>query len=799
MRRQYLASLVIFVLTAAVPVSRGAAPAASNPLLTEQWPAFWITCPGAPHNEYGVHLFRKTFQLDRVPEHLVVHVSADARYRLWVNGQPAAFGPQRGAPSLWRYDTLDLAPLLRAGRNVLAARVISYGGLAPLAIMTLRTGFLLQGDGDGATVLDTNSGWKTLHDEAYQPFRADFSKVPGYFAVGPGDRVDAARHPWGWETVDFDDQAWPAARELDHGLPWGRGPDVGEWLVQRNLPPMEETPVRFAAVRRASGVEVPENFVRGGAAFTVPPHTRARVLLDHGSETNAFVQLQVGGGRGSRVGLTYAEALLDAQGRKGPRDEIAGREVVGLGDEFLPDGAPDRVFAPIDYRTYRYLQLDVETADEPLVVKDLRGDFTGYPFRERGAFASDDPTLSRIWQVGWRTARLCAFETYVDCPYYEQLQYVGDTRIQGLISLYVSGDDRLLRNAIDLLDHSRFSDGLTRSRYPSEVPQVINTFSLFWIEMVRDYWMHRDDPGFVQERLPGVESVLGWFERRIDHGTGLLGPLDYWSFVDWAERWPYDPVQGLGGEPAGARAGGSAIISLQLAGTLDHAAELCRAFGRTDLAARYAQESAGLKQAVMQRCWDEKRRMLADSPARTSFSQHVNTLAVLTGAVQGDAARDLMGRVAHDGTLTPCSTYFRFYLLRAMKQAGLGDEYLSMLGPWKAMLDTGLTTFAEQPDPTRSDCHAWSASPVYELLATVCGIEPASPGFATVRIEPHLGPLHRASGTVPHPKGDISVNLERAGTVLKATITLPPGLGGEFVWRGRTTLLHSGSQNLTMP
>ena len=201
----------------------------------------------------------------------------------------------------------------------------------------------------------------------------------------------------------------------------------------------------------------------------------------------------------------------------------------------------------------------------------------------------------------------------------------------------------------------------------------------------------------------------------------------------------------------------------------------------------------------MQRCWDEKRRMLADSPARTSFSQHVNTLAVLTGAVQGDAARDLMGRVAHDGTLTPCSTYFRFYLLRAMKQAGLGDEYLSMLGPWKAMLDTGLTTFAEQPDPTRSDCHAWSASPVYELLATVCGIEPASPGFATVRIEPHLGPLHRASGTVPHPKGDISVNLERAGTVLKATITLPPGLGGEFVWRGRTTLLHSGSQNLTMP
>jgi hypothetical protein len=134
-----------------------------------------------------------------------------------------------------------------------------------------------------------------------------------------------------------------------------------------------------------------------------------------------------------------------------------------------------------------------------------------------------------------------------------------------------------------------------------------------------------------------------------------------------------------------------------------------------------------------------------------------------------------------------------------MKQAGLGDEYLSMLGPWREMLSRGLTTFAEQPDPTRSDCHAWSASPVYDLLATVCGIESASPGFATVRIEPHLGKLKHAEGKVMHPKGEILVSLARKGDGLQASVTLPSGVTGSFVWNGKSTVLKSGEQTLQLP
>ena len=94
--------------------------------------------------------------------------------------------------------------------------------------------------------------------------------------------------------------------------------------------------------------------------------------------------------------------------------------------------------------------------------------------------------------------RLCSHETYMDTPYWEQLQYVGDTRIQALVTLYLSGDDRLVRNAIQQFDESRIPDGITQSRYPTELPQVIPPFSLFWIGMQHDLWWYGGDRAFAR-------------------------------------------------------------------------------------------------------------------------------------------------------------------------------------------------------------------------------------------------------------------------------------------------------------
>ena len=774
-------------------------PGTAPGLLLGRWPAHWITHPDAPKSDYGVYLFRRVIELPAKPDHFVVHVTGDARYRLWVNGRSLGYGPQRCDPSVWRYESFDLAPFLRPGANVIAAQVIGYGDLAPYASMGQRTAFILQGDTAAEASVDTGAGWKVLHDVAYRPFEADRTQLHTFLVVGPGDRLDAGQHPWGWEQPGFDDHAWAAVRVLGQGLPQGWGTDMNYWLSPRSIPLMEETPEQIARIVRSSGVAAPSAMPAPGAPLKVPANTHASVLFDQGHLTNSFPQLTVSRGSGATVTLRYAEALFDAKRQKGDRNATEGRELLGLGDQFLPDGGAQRLFAPIDFRTYRYLQLDVTTGAEPLIVDDLHGVFTGYPFRENAAFSSDDPELARIWTVGWRTARLCALETYVDCPYYEQLQYVGDTRIQSLISLYVSGDDRLMRNAIELFDRSRIPEGLTQSRYPSLSPQLINTFSLFWVDMLHDYWRHRSDDAFLRARLTGLQAVLAWFEAKIDPATGLLGPLPYWTFVDWADQWNWNEALGIGGEPAGAHTGGSSIVTLQYAGTLHRAAELCHALGRDDLAAHFENLATGLLAAVNRHCWDAGRRLYADTPAKDIFSQHANVFAVLSGAVTGEAARDLMQRVADDASLIQATTYFQFYLLRAMKTAGLGDQYLARLGPWRTMLERGLTTFAEKPDPTRSDCHAWSASPVYELLATVCGIEPASPGFATVRIEPHLGHLKQVSARMPHPRGEISLALRREGGGVVAEVSLPEGVTGSYIWSGRSTELHGGRQTLRTP
>jgi hypothetical protein len=759
--------------------------------------AYWIFHPDLPRDRYGVFHFRRTLELEAVPEAFVVHVSADNRYRLFVNGRQVSSGPQRSDLMHWRYETVDLAPNLHRGRNVLAALVWNWGAERPVAQFSYHTGFLLQGDGERESVANTDRDWKVFHDAGYQPVPIRSGDVGGYYAGPPGESVDASLHPWGWEREAYDDSGWAGAGTVtgwnaeitrlrgshQTGEAWG-------WhLVPRDIPPMEERPVRFARVRRATGVPPDEGFLEGRADLTIPPHTTASVLLDQSYLTNAYLVLEVSGGAGSRVGVTYAEALKDSLGRKGNRDEVDGKVISGVTDAFFPDGGDHRRFRTLWFRTYRYVQLDVETRGEPLRIHDVHGIFTAYPYQLRARFESDAPWLADVWEMNWRVLRLCAFETFFDTPYYEQLQYVGDSRIQALTELYLSDDDRLVRQAISHFDLSRIPEGITASRYPSELPQYIPTFSLIWVAMVHDYWMHRDDPDFVRGFLPGIRGVLAWFERRLDQ-SGMVGPLEWWPFVDWVDDWE-------GGVPPGGREGRSTVISLQYVYALRRAAEIERVLGSATEAARDDALADSLVAAVRRQAWDPGRGLFRDLPDGQRYSQQANTMALLVDAEPEGQGPALMERILSDTTLTRATYYFGFYLLEALERVGLGDRYVEQLEPWRAMLAMGLTTTPERPEPTRSDSHAWSAHPSYGLLATVVGVRPAAPGFRRVLIAPHLGTLSRASGSVPHPSGSIDVELVRRGeSGLSATVTLPPGLGGVFEWGGRRRELGSGRQTV---
>ena len=756
--------------------------------------AWWISAPGVPGDAFGVFHFRRAFDLPAPPGRFVVHVSADNRYRLFVNGEQVSSGPERSDLMHWRYETLDLARHLRAGRNLLAALVWNWGPERPVAQFSRRTAFLLQGDGPREALVNSGPEWKVLHDRGYEPIPV---RLRAYYASPPGEAVDGRHVPWGWERPDHPDEDWPAATAGEGGRgdrTQLRGTDftgqAGGWqLVPRSLPPMEERPVRFARVRRAEGIPPADGFLRGAGDLLIPPRGRAVLLLDHGHLTNAYAVLETSGGAGSTVGLTYAEALTDAAGRKGNRDEVEGKTIAGVRDVFRPDGGPRRRFQTLWFRTYRYVQVEVETAGEPLRIHDLHGIFTAYPFELRGRFDSDLPWLRDMWTINWRGARLCAFDTYFDTPYYEQLQYVGDTRIQALISLYLAGDDRLARQALTHFDLSRIPEGITASRYPSSLGQYIPTFSLLWIAMVHDYWMHRDDPEFVRGFLPGVRGVLGWFARLVDE-RGLVGPVPWWPYVDWVPEWP-------GGVPPGGRDGGSTMIGLQYVYALARAAELEDALGMPAEAERDRRTADAVRAAVRARAWDPGRGLFRDAPDVARYSQQTNVMAVLVDAVPPAEQASLMERVLADPTLTRSSYYYGFYVFEALGKAGLADRYVEHLGPWREMLAMGLTTVPETPEPTRSDSHAWSAHPSYGLLATVLGVRPGSPGFRSVRIAPRLGPLGRAEGRVPHPLGDVDVRFVRAGARgLRAEVTLPEGLAGVLEWEGAARPLRPGRQEI---
>ncbi len=766
-----------------------------NPyLLNNQWTAKWITCPNISLKDYAVLDFRKTFQLSKKPERFIIHVSGDNRYKLFVNGNEVCNGPARGDLAHWRYETIDIADKLVAGKNVLTAVVWNLGEFIPAAQITNKTAFILQGDSALESVVNTDDSWKVYKNEAYK----SPEKLALRTVVGQGELVYGPKYPYGWETVNYDDEAWTSPRILGPGLPYGKSPGWDWMLVPRNIPFMEHQFQRINTIVRTENVQVDHKFLLGNVPVPIPAHQKVTILLDQQSLTTAYPEVIVSGGKNAVITIGYAEALTDDKGEKGNRNDISGRTLSSdFYDVFTPDGGQNRHFETLWFRTFRYLELTVTTNDDPLIIQDIGAYFTAYPFHENAYFKSNDSTLSKIWDIGWHTARLCAGETYYDCPYYEQYQYIADTRIQGLISLSVSGDDRLMRNAIQQFQQSILPIGLTQSRYPSSQPQIIPPFSLFWISMVHDYWMYRDDPEFIKEQINGIRSVLGWYQQHIS-SNGMLGPMDWWNFVDWSFG-PYNMEKPIGGVPEGAINGNSSILTLQYAYTLQQAAALLESTGDQNQARQYRVLAVSLIQKTKALCWNQQKGLIADSPEQDTYSQHANIMAVLAGMFNSAEEKGLMNKVLHEPDLTQTTLYFKFYLVQAMNKAGLGDEYLDQLQPWKDMIKLGLTTFAETPEPTRSDCHAWSASPNYDLLATVCGITPGSPGFKTVIIAPHLGRLKFIEAKMPHPNGDILVSLKRKDdNGLEGNVLLPQGLSGIFIWKGKQVQLHSGRQSIAL-
>jgi len=764
----------------------------AEPAPREHWTAEWISHPTAPPRERGVFHFRKIVHLDAKPAQFSVEVSGDNHFLLYVNGMRIGEGPAKGDLPHWRYETFDLAPALHAGDNVIAATVFNFGIYAPLAVISERTAFLMQGDTAGESQVNTDATWQVEEEPGEDFLPRVANGFMFYWAADPGETLDAQRYDWGWKDAGSSISShWVMAagvmRETIYpkdsvAVPPGLDSHNRWDLVPDTLPPMEFAPTTVGRVVRTN-LAVANQFP--AAPVVIPPNSEVEILLDRATMVTGFPELMVTGGKESQIDIGYTEALYDAQHHRGNRNDVGERLVLGQFDKFLPDGGPGRTFTPLWFRTWRYLQLKIKTGNEPLRLDSLTADFSAFPFVPRATFTSSDALLGSVWEICWRTARLGAHDTYMDTPFWEQLQYIDDTRVQSLISYTVANDERLARQALHAFDDSRVPQGITQSRYPASLPQFIPYFSLSYVDMLHDYWMYRPDSSIVAELLPGTRPVLEWFfEKRYD--DGFLKPLPYDS------AWHQPEIK-------------SALRTLTFVDTLHQAAELEDAFGEKYLANKYRAAALKAAEAVYRECWNARLGLLADTPEQTQYSQYTNIYGVLTDAIpragQAKVVRKIMAPNLGEDPIVALATvdyHAQFYLSRAIDKAGLGEYYLDTIRPWREMIGMGFTTTPEVKEPTRSDTHAWSAHPIYDFLTIVAGIHPSSPGFASVRITPHPGALDHFEAAMPHQQGEIRVQYRRDGTKAKFVIGLPQGLPGILAWNGQEYRLHSGEQTLQL-
>jgi hypothetical protein len=768
--------------------------------------AAWIWYPGKvaltnlPHaedfmggwEEPAVLRFRNDFTATASP--LRIHVSADERFELYVDGHRIARGPDLSDVDHWCYATYDVS--LAAGEHRMEALVWSVGPYEPLAQMSWHGGLVLKAEGEYDAQLTTGTAcWKVTRLRGYE-------FAPGIFYAGgqmsaydcgpqwnegsDGDYVEAAivrspicDLPYGEAAPGWKLYPTQLPDQLAGRICVGRAVAAGPHLLSTN---------QVLTLQESRDPALPEwqSLVAGSNDVVVPANAQQFVLWDLGNYYCAYPFCEVSGGGGAELTWGWAEApYLPQSEAKGQRDEFVGKTFRGLTDKFLPAGGAHRKFSTLSWRAGRWCLIGVKTGNEPLTLHRLALDITRYPYENESRFENGDPELAGVLRLAVRGLQMCSHDTYIDCPYYERLMYVGDTRMDLLATYASSHDDRLARRAIELFDFSRRNWGIVSLRYPAHSAQHSPTFALFWPLMLWDYTYWRNDPEFVRVHSIGLRSMLAHYEVYLNR-DGLLHDLPGWPFMDWVPEWSH------GNAPDGVK-GISSLNNLLCVYALQKSADIEEFLDEPLLAQRLRENAARTATAVRTRFWDESRGLLADNLAHTEFSEHGQCLALLTDTLAGAQPRRCFDNLLTAPDLKRATIYFSFYLMETWRKFGRGDLILDRMGFWKDLVEKGLKTPVEKPGDTRSDCHAWGSHPLFDLPASVAGIRPASPCFRTVRVEPQPGNAPKILCRIPHPDGFIAVDLKFKDGRCDGTVDLPPRITGVFVWHGQQHELTGGT------
>jgi hypothetical protein len=748
---------------------------------------------------------------------LVLHVSAESAYRLYVNGTLVGRGPVRGTRSVGFFDSYEVAPLVRVGVNWIAADVHCHNR-PTFRANPVEPALLVQSD-DGTVA--TDASWQV------QPADEWRSDAPLFtFQIGHMEWQDLRGEPLGWQTGE-DRSEWQSPVVVSSDETIG-----GKKLLPRDIPALTEEIVLPADVRAIAATsplesvddrEVAVRMTReahqplaqpidcapltrvGDAPVVIPPQpggSGVAVVADFHAEINGGLEIDIDAPAGTILDIGYEEELIDGR-------LVLTHYSYRFADRYILRQGRQTTGTAFAVRGYRIVQLVLRNFEQPVTIHGIRAVQRRYPYPRRASFTCSDAMLNQTWDVSVETLRACTNDTIVDCPWRENTLYLNDLLVENVTTLQAFGDERLNARCLRLAaSQPRPDSGLLPGAVPvglivgtpvslpdgavrdlnvdeSADRLVLLASNLFLANLLEEHLMYTGDEALVRELIdPTLLRILDTFANWED-SEGVIG-VDprYWNLIDWS--YP----SALDGHKYTAALNWFHVWSLAAT------ARLLERFAREGDAQAYRRKAGRLATAIDRRYWNERRNCYvecADEPDGLA-TQLSHAVALLSGHLPAERQDAAIAALERDDLLAP-DLYMHHLVFRALVQHGRAERALSLIrnywGPivlsgsptlWEIGLNTcGKAAF----DGAGSLCHGFSTTPIDFCQAVILGVSPLAPGFAEFRFDPINVGLRFASGAIPTPRGNIFVAWEHAGSELTATLRTP---------RGTLALLPSGER-----
>jgi len=705
--------------------------------------AVWISDSETKINSVAMLRFKKEVFISKLEREYIIHITADSRYRLLINGIMVANGPCRTTNMKKYIDEVDIAQYLKRGTNTVEVLVAHYdnelldsleyiGGPASIVATAYPALFIsdLQGN------LSTNGDWLVRKENRYEFVWLNNPRRQICYA----ERINNRREEGVYNKATV-------VRSLTGFSEYGQSSYFRK-LDLRPIPMPFLKEKRFSGVKRSSNPQIfsKDNF----DDFIVPKDFSGFVEFEAEKYSTGFIKVTVKGK--AEIGITTAEGYY--QNLKGTYKKtdrklcVEDSKLIGITDELITCDEYQE-YITYDYRAFAFVRFDIVTGENPVQVSVSYVE-TGYPLELEAKFECDDKRYEKLWDVSLNTLKCCMYETYMDCPCYEQLQYIMDTYLQLVYTASVAKDMRLARKAIDDFYCSMSPDGDMPCCSPARYNQYIWCFPIFWIFMLEEYYRITQDISVIKNYFWGMTKLIDNLTRDISSKRGLVEIKKGWSFVDWADGW-HEGTPVKNGEA-------HTIYSMMLAAALDCASRISK-ICKIPLDEYFLSKASELKHNINGLTFDIDAGLYNDTVGVKQFSMHAQIWAVLSGCVEGKDANLLLEK-ATNSKITEISYCYIFFALRAFEKTGnynFSKKYFDML---LSELDKGLTTLPEDCGLQRSDCHAWSAVALYEMPHMALGIHEQNDEIV---LQPSMLWLEKCAGRALIRNDLVSVKYEIKG------------------------------------